>query len=147
MSINQLYQQTIKQHSQSPVGLNASFAHTHELEGFNPSCGDELNIYIKLNSQTKVPTIVNIGFTADACAICIASCSLLCTHGLNQSLQQLQQDYQSLAHSLNNKIPLQIELLNCLTGVSSHPSRINCALLPWQTLSQLNNNIKEELHA
>ncbi len=134
-----LYQQMIINHSREPIGKDKQFLFDHSAEGENPSCGDELTLYLKLYLKFEQQHIENIGFTADACAICTASASLLCQQLNDKNLQQAAE----LALSLENKlVSKQGELnpeLDILTGVSQFPSRVNCALLPWSTLSQIIN--------
>ena len=43
MSLDRLYQQTIKDHNRAPYGLDVTFEFTHRSDGYNPSCGDELD--------------------------------------------------------------------------------------------------------
>ncbi|MCW8875889.1 MAG: iron-sulfur cluster assembly scaffold protein [Kangiellaceae bacterium] len=133
MSLNQLYQQEIKDHNQNPIGHNRRFAQTHHAEGYNPSCGDELSIYLKINQQQEIEMI---GFDSDACAICTASASLLCEHAEGKNLVDIQQDIGNISQSLVQNTPLPYDTLSCLSPVSSHKSRVGCALLPWQTLAQ-----------
>ena len=140
MSLHQLYQQEIKQHSRQPVGANLKFEQTHQAEGYNPSCGDELDVYLQLASFGTETQIRSIGFHSDACAICTASASLLCEHSRGKTVAQLERDIRDISESLNNKTRLAIRSLECLSAVSKHPSRINCALLPWQTLKQALNS-------
>ncbi len=137
MSLNQLYQDKIKQHSQSPVGSNLDFLPTHKAEGYNASCGDELEIYLQLNNHQLIK---NIAFKSDACAICTASASLLCEYGINKSTTRLKQDSSDLTATLKSGKPLTLKSMECLTAVSQYPSRINCALLPWETLLLAFNN-------
>ncbi|TQV72955.1 SUF system NifU family Fe-S cluster assembly protein [Aliikangiella marina] len=134
MALNELYQQAIKTHSKNPIGKDLSFEATHRAEGYNPSCGDELSVYLTLNKESD--KVTHIGFTGDACAICIASASLMCQHAPGKKTTALINDLNLLSQSLHERSDLTIETLNCLTAVSKHPSRINCALLPWKTLQQ-----------
>jgi len=149
MSIHQLYHEVIKQHSRSPIGAGKKMASTHGADGYNPSCGDELNIYLELNADTPEAEIKSVGFNADACAICTASASLLCQHSAGKTVAELLTDIQAFAQSLNQKSPVPIQSLECLSAVVKHPSRINCALLPWQTLRKamstpINSNLSNE---
>lgn len=133
MSLSQLYQQEIKKHSRNPIGQKRQFERSHQADGYNPSCGDELNVYVKVDHNQKIEMI---GFESDACAICTASASLLCQHVEGKTLAETQQDIQIISQSLLQNTPLAYDTLNCLLPVSLHKSRIGCALLPWQTLGQ-----------
>jgi nitrogen fixation protein NifU and related proteins len=138
MSISQLYAETIKRHNQSPVGKNACFAVTHAADGYNASCGDELSLYFQLTDNEQIG---DIGFTADACAICTASLSLLCEHSKQRNIAQIRQDIQTISEAINHNKSISIKPLNCLSGVSAHKSRINCALLPWHTFARALDNL------
>ncbi|MET1255067.1 iron-sulfur cluster assembly scaffold protein [Aliikangiella maris] len=186
MALNQLYQQQIKQHANAPVGLSPTFQPTHQFDGYNPTCGDEITLLLKLEEiklealefeelecaspQLKIPNnkpdalavvannqadhyhISQIGFTADACTICVASASLLCEFAANKSLKHLQAMTERLKTALN--APNESELNNlltdtsllCLGGVRQYPSRINCALLPWQTMIESITNEQTQAH-
>jgi len=133
MALNDLYQQTIKTHNKNPIGRNLEFPASHRAEGYNPSCGDELEIYLTFKEGEKIE---QIGFSADACAICTASASLMCAHAPGKTLLELIEAVDQLNDSLNQKKEIKTESLSCLFAVSKHPSRINCALLPWKTLNQ-----------
>lgn len=127
----QLYQQMIIRHNQQPIGKDKTFLFNHSAEGENPSCGDELTLYIKLEHQH----IDDIGFTSDACAICTASASLLCEQLQGKDLEQAALMAKRLADKLITKQGELHHQLDVLTAVSQFPSRINCALLPWSTLN------------
>lgn len=136
-----LYQQLIISHNRQPIGKDKVFPYSHSALGENPSCGDELNLYIELSHQQ----INDIGFNSDACAICTASASLLCQQVQSKTLAQASELSQQLSawlqqkttqpQAFNDDNPLQ-----ALSGVSHFPSRINCALLPWHTLDQIADN-------
>lgn len=147
--MHSLYQAELKKHYTAPIGLNRLIETTHSSEGYNPTCGDEINLHLQIN-QHQIMT--NIAFNSDSCAICTASASLLC-----QIIKETHTDYlllyfsylksqlknkPTIQTSFSNAHHLETKQLNCLTPVHKHPSRINCALLPWQTaLAALNNPV------
>jgi nitrogen fixation NifU-like protein len=141
----QLYQQMIISHNHQPIGKDKHFVFNHSAQGENPSCGDELTLYLQLDEQL----IFDIGFTSDACAICTASASLLCQQLNGKDLIHAAAVTQSLADhlSVNPVIEKAGELpqnLNALKAVTKFPSRVNCALLPWSTLNQIINQATEQ---
>lgn len=154
MSLNELYQQTIKQHNLDPCGLGKIENADFKLQGYNPSCGDELEIYLNLSQSDSTTKIDNIGFEADACAICQASLSLMCQHSQSKTTEDLLKDIQQFEEALKHDKTSTLDSLHCLTAVKKFPSRINCALLPWQTLRKIllntlpnKNQIAEALDA
>lgn len=86
------------------------------IEGANPLCGDRIRIQLRANDDT----IVDARFTADACAICIASASLLTEHVRGMRLGDARSvDITWLHGSLEGEPP---------------PGRRRCAILPLDTM-------------
>lgn len=146
--VNKLYQTAIKAHSSSPIGRDRKIEATHFSEGYNASCGDEIDFSLALNpSDGKLD---DISFKDDSCAICTASASILCDMSTALNKNQVYGLYLSLLSILGCKNdPLDAFFLHSidfsslkepenslvtLAPVAAHPSRINCALLPWQTV-------------
>ncbi len=141
--MEKLYQSALKKHSSSPIGRGRRIEASHFSEGYNASCGDEIDFSLQLNPITG--EIDEISFDDDSCAICTASASILCESSLSLTQHKMNRAYLELLsildpeNNLNNEqkcdspiteIP---ESLSVLSPVAAHPSRINCALLPWQT--------------
>lgn len=87
-------------------------------EGENPSCGDHLKIYIKLEKNN----IKEIKHESDACAICTASTSILTEELKNSSRKEI----------LNLGKDWMLEKL----GVEVSPMRMKCALLGLKTVQK-----------
>jgi nitrogen fixation NifU-like protein len=124
----EFYRETILRHSVNPVGFQASIDATHQNEQYNPLCGDR----IRLSFQVRGDEIEAAAFDGAACAICMASASLLCAEAGGQHIDHIKKTHEWLEHSLTSaeKTPGP-ENLQALLGVRSYPSRIKCALLPW----------------
>jgi nitrogen fixation NifU-like protein len=54
------------------------------IDGANPLCGDRIRIELRVESGT----VVDVGFTADACAICIATASVITERVRGMSLDE-----------------------------------------------------------
>ncbi len=124
----EFYRETILRHSVDPVGFQASIDATHQNEQYNPLCGDR----IILRFQVRGDEIEAAAFDGAACAICMASASLLCAEAGGQHVNHIRTTHEWLAHALTSaeKTPGP-ERLQALLGVRRYPSRIKCALLPW----------------
>ena len=74
-----------------------------------------------------------IAFRGEACAICMASASMMCEHHAEDSLAAFQVTHTWLEGSLagEEQHPEQ-EALRPLLGVQAYPSRVKCVLLPWE---------------
>ena len=123
-----LYLDAIKKHAAEPVGFRVEIDETHQHEEYNPLCGDRVLLRLRIvNGRIEAAA-----FDGEACAICLASTSLLCKHVPGQTVEDLLRQQQELADILESGegIPGN-EALTPLLGVRPYPSRIQCATLPW----------------
>ena len=135
MDLADLYQDVIVDHNKSPRNFGTLDEATREAEGYNPLCGDQLKLYIKMNGDV----IEDIRFDGSGCAISVASASLMTerlkganeaeAHRLFDCMHQLLTDdgYEADIDDLGK--------LAALTGVRAFPSRIKCASLCWHALA------------
>lgn len=87
-------------------------------EGANPLCGDRIRIQLMTDGET----IADARFTADACALCIASASLLTEHVRGMRIGDARSvDVAWLHRSLDGEPP---------------PGRKRCAQLPLETMQR-----------
>ncbi|MEE4217196.1 MAG: SUF system NifU family Fe-S cluster assembly protein [Xanthomonadales bacterium] len=129
-TLKQLYQDTIRQHAADPVGYRKSIQPTHHHEGLNPQCGDRMEIFLKISAGR----IEDIAFEGEACAICMASASMMCQHVAGQAVATFGDRKRVLERALREpEQPADIGFLSPLLGVRPYPSRIQCATLPWDT--------------
>ena len=135
--IRELYQEVIIDHNKCPRHCHAMTDATHQAEGFNPLCGDQITVYVKIHNNM----IENISFEGKGCAISTASASLMTEALLNKNIPEAKKLFEFFHDSMINKnisdIPDNNELLGKLTallGVREFPSRIKCATLAWHAL-------------
>ena len=74
MDLKQLYQDIILEHGKSPRNFGKCEKYTHQAKGHNPLCGDQVQVYLKLNNEKKVEDLT---FEGSGCAISIASTSIM----------------------------------------------------------------------
>ena len=74
---NQLYQQVILEHNKKPQNFRKMEDSTHNCHGYNPLCGDDYEIYLKVDEAN---VIQDLSFTGTGCAISNASTSLMITY-------------------------------------------------------------------
>jgi nitrogen fixation NifU-like protein len=126
--LTEFYRDTILKHSVEPVGYRLEINASHQNEQYNPLCGDRILIKLRINDDQIEAT----AFDGEACAICMASASLLCEELAGQSRQTVGSTHDWLERALTqpdeNDGP---ERLQALMGVRRYPSRIKCVLLPW----------------
>ena len=124
-----LYLDAIRQHAAKPVGFRQDINATHQHEEYNPLCGDRIVLQLRIVSGR----VEAAAFDGEACAICMASSSLLCEHVPGLSVQELLERHRQLGEALESDNGAEgIGALAPLLGVRPYPSRIQCAKLPWK---------------
>ena len=68
--LRELYQQTILDHGRKPRNFGTLENASHEAEGFNPLCGDQIRVFLKVSPSGSVD---GIRFSGSGCTICTAS--------------------------------------------------------------------------
>lgn len=135
MSIDELYQDIIVEHSQHPRNFREDAAASHVQEKFNPLCGDRVKLYLRVEDGV----VKSAAFQGAGCAISMASASLLSEaikgKSVADSMKVLTQVRGQLLPN-SGTTPPEGDLAT-LSGVKRFPVRIKCALLAWEALSDL----------
>jgi nitrogen fixation NifU-like protein len=126
--LTELYRETIVRHAVHPVGFGVQINATHRGEMFNALCGDRIEVLLEIPDDI----IESAAFNGESCAICTASASLLCEQQSGRPLSDLIKAHAWLQAALGDDgAGREIEALLPLLGVRAYPSRVKCALLPW----------------
>ena len=133
--LRDLYQDVIIDHGRRPRNFRHLEDATCTAQGFNPLCGDDLSVAIKLADGV----IADIAFQGAGCAISQASASLmtLAVKGLKpqQALELFDRVHTLLTEGPNGGVtPDELGKLAVLSGVWEFPVRVKCATLAWHTL-------------
>lgn len=131
--LHDLYQEIILHHNKHPRHYGAMADATHRAEGYNPLCGDRIEVFLRIEEGY----IAAIQFEAASCAICKASGSMMTAALAGESVPAAAAIAAEVAGILNVDIPtINLETsgdLAALAGVRNFPARIKCASLPWHT--------------
>jgi len=133
--LRDLYQEVVIDHSKRPRNFRKVEDATHMAEGFNPLCGDQLTLYVKLANGV----IEDIAFQGAGCAISKASASLM-TAALKGKKQEEALALFGRVHMLLTEGPSgavkpeEVGKLAALSGVWEFPMRVKCATLAWHAL-------------
>lgn len=130
--LEELYQAIILDHNKRPRHYGRLEGATHQAEGYNPLCGDQLTLYLKLEDGV----ITAVQFEAASCAICKASASMMVSALEGCSLREGGALQEMVSRILNSDTGSSLEdtgELVALAGVRRFPARIKCASLPWHT--------------
>lgn len=125
-----LYRDTVLAHAVRPTGHNVEIDATHRIERNNPLCGDEIELQFRVCDGE----VRQAAFHGEACAICMASASLLCQNLPGQPAKEAARALSGFRHDLADDVtPRRCpEFLAPLLGVQAYPLRIACATLPWE---------------
>ena len=132
-----LYQEIILENYRSKKNRRRIEPASLQAEGANPSCGDDLELFLVLENDT----VVDAAYDGVGCSICCASANLLCEtlHGRStaEARRILGQFKGMLLEDEEPEFADEISDLEAMQGVKHYPVRIKCALLPWNTLEGL----------
>jgi len=132
MEINELYQELIIDHGTAPRNFYKLEGATHQAEGFNPLCGDKIELYLIIDNNI----IKSVSFQGQGCAISTASASIMTELLPGKTLEQAQAIFAQFQELVTTKAAVSPGLgkLAALAGVYVFPSRVKCATLAWHTL-------------
>jgi nitrogen fixation NifU-like protein len=136
--LRELYQSVILDHSRKPRNFGElhgeGCVHVH---GDNPSCGDEIDVFLKLNGGR----IEDIKFNGSGCAISQASASMMTLKIKGKACDEASQMatvFRGIVTGQNRNETAEDALgeLQLLEGVQHFPQRVKCAMLAWRALEQ-----------
>ena len=138
--LRELYQSVILDHSRKPRNFGElhgdGCVHVH---GDNPSCGDEIDVYVKFGPDGS--TVEDIKFSGQGCAISQASASMM-----TKKVKGVQRADAAKTAGVfrgivtgEDRQPAEEDALGeliLLEGVQQFPQRVKCAMLAWRALEQ-----------
>ena len=138
MDLKQLYQDIILEHGKSPKNFGKCDKHTHEAQGYNPLCGDKVQIYLKLSNKEKIE---NLTFEGSGCAISMASTSIMTELVKGKTLKIAKKIIFDFFNMIKNTKEIKLDELDddqktkimSLSGVKRYPMRVKCATMVWHT--------------
>ena len=136
-SLRDLYQEVIMDHNRNPRNSGTLEDANHKGEGFNPLCGDEIQLYLYVNDDS---IIEKIRFAGKGCAISTASASIMTETLCGCSVDAAKEYFHAFCASITGEMMdadknVDLGKLEVLNGVSEYPARVKCATLAWHTLS------------
>ena len=113
-----LFRAIVLEHFRHPRNRGTLESRNAEADGANPLCGDRIRVQLRIDDGV----VADARFTADACALCIASASLLTEHVRGLRVSELETiSGSTISTWLEGDPP---------------PARRKCALLPLDTLNR-----------
>lgn len=131
------YNEILTDHNLHPMHKHALPDANMQLEGVNPSCGDD----IILNLKVEDGKIVDGSFTGDGCAISQASADIMLDLIIGREVEEAERLKESFLRMIKGEATdEEMELLEeagALADISHMPARVKCAVLGWHTLENM----------
>jgi nitrogen fixation NifU-like protein len=133
-----LYGDAIMEHYRNPRHRGPVQDPDVESHEFNPFCGDEVTLRIKLDGEGRVAGVSSV---SQGCSIIQASSSMMAELMEGKTLEQLREVSHLFRQMMQGK-PLphgamaELGDLEALQVVRQYPVRVKCALLPWLALEE-----------
>jgi nitrogen fixation protein NifU and related proteins len=133
--LGDLYREVILDHSRRPIGRGdvSGFAITHH--EYNPTCGDEITVGLRLDDDG---TVAGIAWDGQGCSISTASASVmtdLVRGGDRAQAQELIDEFRALLRGGGEgEASDALGDAAAFSGVARLVTRVKCAMLPWVAL-------------
>ncbi len=135
----EIYQQVILEHNKKPRNFGKIDDCTHQAEGHNPLCGDQLHLTLIVKDEV----IQDIQFEGHGCAIDVSSASLMTTAVKGKKVEEALKLIHGFRALVRGEWSLskhgELGKLVVFEGVKDLPVRVKCAVLPWATLQSALN--------
>ncbi len=147
--LEDLYREIILDHYRAPRNRGElEVPPAHQVEGFNPLCGDEVILYLDVTNGM----VADVKIAGQGCSISQASTSMMSAAVKGKSVAEartITRAFKALMSIHESKIGgdevdataddlagVRLGDLEALQGVVKFPVRIKCATLAWNTLVQ-----------
>jgi nitrogen fixation NifU-like protein len=134
--LQELYQSIILDHNRRPKNYGTLEGANRRKEGRNPSCGDEINLELKVENDS----IADVRFTSEGCAVSRASASIMTQAVKGKTRAEAEALFTRFHELVTGKFkPTAAEAralgeMAAFSGVSRFPVRVKCASMAWHTL-------------
>ncbi len=132
--LSDLYQEILLEHNSKPRNFRKVDDASATAEGYNPLCGDQITLYLKIVEGV----VEDVGFQGVGCAISRASASMMTQSIKGKSLDDASVIFEAfhdmLTHPDSEPDFDTLGDLETLAGVNEYPTRIKCAILAWHTM-------------
>ena len=139
--LSELYQQVILDHNKKPRNFRRIEDANRHAEGYNPLCGDQLTVYMRLEDEV----VKDVSFEGSGCAISKAAASMMTQSVKGKTKQEAETLFGEFHRMVTGELDEQAEphhlgRLTIFAGVRDFPARVKCASLSWHTMHAALNN-------
>jgi nitrogen fixation protein NifU and related proteins len=133
--LRELYQQVILDHNKSPRNFRKMENATQSAEGYNPLCGDHIDVFLLIEDGI----VKDASFKGEGCAISKASASLMTSILKGKTVQEAEKLFEKFHSLVTGKLGDNPDIddlgkLAVFAGVQGFPVRVKCASLSWHTM-------------
>lgn len=135
MDLKQLYTDLILEYNRDKTNKRKMDNPTLREHGHNPSCGDDIDIEIKI----KDGIIEDLAYTGSGCAISQASTAMMIELLQGRTVEEAKRLVTLFLDMIKGKETdesklEELEAAYTLKDISKMPVRVKCAVLGWHTL-------------
>jgi nitrogen fixation NifU-like protein len=138
MANNTFYNEILTEHNINPFHKHELEDATDQLEGVNPSCGDDIILKLKVGDDGK---IVDGSFVGDGCAISQASADMMLDLVIGKTKEEALRLADIFIRMIKGDVTPEekdeLEEAGILEDISHMPARVKCAVLGWHTLQAI----------
>jgi nitrogen fixation NifU-like protein len=133
--LSELYQQVILDHNKKPRNFHKLEKANRKAEGYNPLCGDQLNVYLYVEGDQ----VQEVSFEGSGCAISKASASMMTQAVKGKTKAEAEALFNEFHRMAMGELdeenePNHLGRLTIFAGVRDFPARVKCATLSWHTM-------------
>lgn len=137
MNARGFYNEILTEHNIRPEHKHELSQADLELDGVNPSCGDEITLKLRMDGDT----IADGAFVGDGCAISQASADIMLGLIIGKKKDEalhLGDLFLKMIRGQATDAELEeLEEASALQDISHMPARTKCAVLGWHTLEEM----------
>jgi nitrogen fixation NifU-like protein len=132
--LEELYKEILLRHYKHPLNFRSLEDASVRMPGVNPSCGDSLELYLRLENGR----IAEAAWQGQGCAISMTSASLMSELIKGKTPPEaLELTRKFKAMIVEGAEPAsELGELRALAGVHKLHARVKCATLAWNTLEE-----------
>jgi nitrogen fixation NifU-like protein len=136
--LDEMYNDLIMEHSMNSYNKRKLENPDKVEKGHNPSCGDEIELELKMNGNV----IEDIAFTGSGCAISQSSTSIMADVLRGKTLEEAREIVKTFIEMIKRETTDEAELEKledaiAFKNVANMPARVKCALLAWHTIENM----------
>ena len=133
--LSELYQQVILDHNKKPRNFHKLENANRRADGYNPLCGDQLNVYLHVEGDQ----VQDVSFEGSGCAISKASASMMTQAVKGKTKAEAETLFHEFHRMATGELdeenePNHLGKLKIFAGVRDFPARVKCATLSWHTM-------------